>query len=183
MPRDANSSRRAFPTSLNDARHNWNVLNSHECMPIGRVISPVTDLADDVFGGVISRIELDSARFEPECLAGLEEFSHVEIVFALDRIDDSSIVTGARHPRGRTDWPRVGIFAQRAKNRPNRIAVTVCRLIAVRELTITVESLDAIDGTPVLDVKPWFNEFGPRGDVRQPAWATELMEGYWEIKG
>ena len=85
----------------------------------------------------------------------------------------------ARHPRGRTDWPKVGIFAQRGKNRPNRIGVTVCRLVSVEGLSIEVEGLDAIDGTPVIDIKPYMREFGPRGDVKQPEWATELMSGYW----
>jgi tRNA-Thr(GGU) m(6)t(6)A37 methyltransferase TsaA len=151
--------------------------------PIGIVRSPVTEPLDDVWGGVISSIELDRSRFQPDALAGLDEFSHVEIVFLLDRVEDSgagsTIEFGARHPRGRTDWPKTGILAQRAKNRPNRIGVTVCRLVETRHLSIVVEGLDAIDGTPVLDIKPWLKEFGPREPVRQPAWATELMSGYW----
>ena len=77
------------------------------------------------------------------------------------------------------DWPKIGIFAQRGKNRPNRIGVSVCRLVKVEGLKITVEELDAIDGTPVLDVKPYIREFGPRGEVRQPGWATELMTEYY----
>jgi tRNA (adenine37-N6)-methyltransferase len=148
--------------------------------PIGTVRSPIQEPVDDVFGGVTSRIELDAARFSPESLAGLEEFSHVEIVFVFDRVADSEIHLGARHPRGRTDWPKIGIFAQRGKNRPNRIGVTVCRLIAVHGLAIEVEGLDAIDGTPVLDIKPYLREFAPRGEVRQPAWSTELMSQYWK---
>jgi len=52
-------------------------------------------------------------------------------------------------------------------------------LLCVKELSIEVEGLDAIDGTPVLDIKPYMSEFGPRGPVRQPAWASELMSGYW----
>ncbi|HEV2446166.1 MAG TPA: SAM-dependent methyltransferase, partial [Candidatus Sulfopaludibacter sp.] len=126
------------------------------------------------------RIELDASRFSQESLAGLDEFSHVEIVFVFDRVADSDVHFGARHPRGRTDWPKVGIFAQRGKNRPNRIGVTVCRLVSVRPLAIEVEGLDAIDGTPVLDIKPYLRQFAPRGDVHQPAWATELMSRYWE---
>lgn len=86
----------------------------------------------------------------------------------------------ARHPRGNEQWPKVGIFAQRAKSRPNRLGVSVCRLVAVEALTITVQALDAIDGTPVLDLKPYMREFGPRGEVRQPAWSHELMATYWD---
>ena len=73
----------------------------------------------------------------------------------------------------------MGIFAQRAKARPNRIGVTTCALVGVDGLELRVRGLDAVDGTPVLDVKPHVVEFGPRGPVRQPAWMTELMAGYW----
>jgi tRNA (adenine37-N6)-methyltransferase len=148
--------------------------------PIGIVQSPVREAIDDVWGGIECRIELDASRFTPESLAGLDQFSHVEIVFVFDRVTESEIHRGSRHPRGRADWPKVGIFAQRAKNRPNRIGVTVCRLVSVEHLTLAVEGFDAIDGTPVLDIKPYMREFEPRGPVRQPSWATELMAKYWD---
>lgn len=147
--------------------------------PIGTVHSPVREPVDDVWGGLISRIELDETRFTPASLTGLNEYSHVEVVFALHKLGDSEVHYGLRRPRGRADWPEVGIFAQRAKNRPNRLGVTICRLLSVKELSIEVEGLDAIDGTPVLDIKPYLAEFGPKGTVRQPAWSKELMSGYW----
>jgi tRNA (adenine37-N6)-methyltransferase len=148
--------------------------------PIGVVRCSVTEAVDDVFGGLQSRIEIDPDRFTADSLAGLEWFSNVEIVFVFHLVDESNVHTGARHPRGNTDWPKAGIFAQRAKNRPNRIGVTVCRLIAVESAAIVVESLDAVDGTPVLDIKPYMREFAPRdGDVEQPEWASDLMRGYW----
>ena len=75
----------------------------------------------------------------------------------------------------------MGIFAQRAKDRPNRIGTTVCSLVSVDGLTLHVRGLDAIDRTPVLDVKPYLAGFGPRGAVREPAWATEIMAGYWDL--
>ena len=154
-------------------------MNEIALTPIGVVHSPIHEPLDDAWGGVMARIELDASRFSQESLAGLDEFSHVEIVFVFDRVADSEIHFGARHPRGRADWPKVGIFAQRGKNRPNRIGVTVCRLVSVRPLAIEVEGLDAIDGTPVLDIKPYLRQFAPRGEVHQPAWATELMGEYW----
>jgi tRNA-Thr(GGU) m(6)t(6)A37 methyltransferase TsaA len=147
--------------------------------PIGVVHSPVQQVADDCWGGVLSTIELDETQFRPECTLGLSEYSHVDVVFFLSQIPPEKIESGARHPRGRRDWPKTGIFAQRAKDRPNRIAVTTCRLESVDGLKIHVRELDAIDGTPVLDVKPYFKGFAPRGEVREPRWASQLMAGYF----
>jgi tRNA-Thr(GGU) m(6)t(6)A37 methyltransferase TsaA len=147
--------------------------------PIGIVRSSISEAVDDIWGNLTAQIDLDPSRFTADAVAGLDAFSHVEIVFLFDRVEEAAIHTGARHPRGRADWPAVGIFAQRAKNRPNRIGTTVCRLVGVEGLALTVESLDAIDGTPILDIKPYMREFAPRGPVVQPAWATELMADYW----
>jgi len=101
------------------------------------------------------------------------------VLFVFDRVPDEQIARGARHPRGNTAWPKVGIFAQRAKDRPNRIGSTVVEVVRVEGTVLTVRGLDAIDGTPVLDIKPVLREFLPRTDVRQPGWATELMKDYW----
>ena len=73
----------------------------------------------------------------------------------------------------------IGIFAQRAKDRPNHIGATICRVVSVAGTTLEVAGLDAIDGTPVLDIKPYMREFGPRHEVVQPAWSHELMAGYY----
>ena len=147
--------------------------------PIGVVRSSRAEPIDDDWDAVASRIELDAARFQPDALAGLETFSHVEVVYCFHRVDDAEIVRGARHPRGRKDWPEVGIFAQRGKGRPNRLGVTIAKLERVEGLRIVVRGLDAIDGTPVLDIKPCMRAFLPRGDVHEPAWASELMRNYW----
>jgi tRNA (adenine37-N6)-methyltransferase len=147
--------------------------------PIGTVHNAIREPLDDIWGGVTSRIELDASEFTPSSLLGLDEFSHVEIIFLFDQVPESQIESQARHPRGRKDWPLVGIFAQRGKDRPNRLGLTTCRLVSVHHLTVEVEGLDAIDGTPVLDIKPYMQEFGPRGPVKQPLWATELMSKYW----
>jgi tRNA-Thr(GGU) m(6)t(6)A37 methyltransferase TsaA len=147
--------------------------------PIGVIRSPIKEVADDCWGGVIATIELDAARFAPECTLGLDQYSHVEVVFLLDRIPPEKIETGARHPRGRADWPKMGIFAQRSKDRPNRIGITVCKIESVAGLQIRVHELDAVDGTPVLDVKPYLKGFAPRGEVREPPWAAELMASYF----
>jgi tRNA (Thr-GGU) A37 N-methylase len=147
--------------------------------PVGHVRGGRSAAEDDDWGASRCRIELDPAVVTDEATLGLDEFTHVEVVFLFDGVDPDAVCTGARHPRGNPDWPRVGILAQRAKDRPNRIGTTVCPLVGAAGLTIEVGGLDAIDGTPVLDVKPYLTGFAPRGDVREPAWATELMAGYW----
>lgn len=152
---------------------------THALTTIGTVESPRTEPLDDDWGDVISSITLDSDQFGPEVLSGLSGFSHIDVVFVFDRVDESKVTLGARHPRNREDWPLVGIFAQRAKGRPNRLGVTTCELVSVDGLAITVRGLDAIDATPVLDIKPHVVEFGPRTEVVQPEWISELMRGYW----
>ncbi|MEY2425159.1 MAG: tRNA (adenine37-N6)-methyltransferase [Actinomycetota bacterium] len=150
-----------------------------EINPIGYVRGGRTEPIDDDWGSVIATIELDASQFGPDVLAGLADFSHVDVVYVFHLVEDEKIETAARHPRGREDWPRVGIFAQRAKGRPNRIGVTTCEIVNVDGLAITVRGLDAIDGTPVIDLKPYMSDFAPRSEVREPAWAKELMAGYW----
>jgi len=147
--------------------------------PIGRVEGGRDAPEDDDWGESRARIVLNPERFGDEALTGLDTFSHAEIVYVFDKVTDDQIVTGARHPRGNKAWPRIGVFAQRGKNRPNRIGVTVCEIVAVRGRVLEVKGLDAIDGTPVLDIKPVMSGFAPRGAIREPDWAREIMKAYW----
>jgi tRNA (adenine37-N6)-methyltransferase len=147
--------------------------------PIAIVRSPRKDLSDDFWGKVDAEIVLDDA-FDEQAFYGLGDFSHVEVLFLMDRVDPAKVETGARHPRERSDWPLVGIFAQRGKARPNRIGLTRATIVKLSGRVLTVRGLDAIDGTPVLDVKPWMAEFAPIGAARQPDWATELMRDYYK---
>ena len=133
---------------------------------------------DDHWGEIVSVIELNSTLTE-ESLFGLEGFSHAEVIFYFHLVDDAKIETGARHPRNNKDWPRVGIFAQRGKNSPNRLGASIVKIIKREGIRLFVEGLDAVDGTPVLDIKPVMREFLPREKVSQPHWATELMKNYW----
>lgn len=152
-----------------------------EIEAIGRVEALRTQAGDDFWGAEEACVVL-SDRFGPDALAGLEDFSHVEVIFFFHQVDPSKIVSGARRPRNNPAWPAVGIFAQRGKNRPNRIGSTICRVVRRDGLRLYVAELDAIDGTPVLDLKPVLSEFLPRGDVFQPAWSRELMVHYWNPK-
>jgi len=146
---------------------------------IGQVAGGRSEPIDDDWDSVEAAIMLDPGQFKADATASLSEFSHIEVVFHFNQVPDEEINKGARHPRGRKDWPLVGIFAQRGKGRPNRIGVTVCRLLSADGLTLRVKGLDAIDGTPVIDIKPVMKGFLPRGEVREPAWSKELMDGYW----
>lgn len=150
--------------------------------PIGIVSNVRSEPIDDDWDRIDSVIRLDPDMVGTDATLGLMDFSHVEVIYVLDRVDEKSIERHARHPRGNTDWPRVAILAQRPKMRPNRLGTTVCELMAVRPGgVVEVRGLDAIDGTPVLDIKPYFGEFSPRGDVRQPSWSRELMSDYWIV--
>jgi tRNA (adenine37-N6)-methyltransferase len=148
-------------------------------IPIGTVHSSRADLADDDWDAIRSRIELNT-DFDADALAGIEEFSHVQILFHFDRVDESNVERRSRHPRGNTAWPRVGIFAQRGSGRPNRIGATIVRVVKREGRVLEVAGLDAADGSPVLDIKPVMRQFLPRGEVRQPSWVDELMAGYWQ---
>lgn len=146
--------------------------------PIGYVRSPRNDLSDDMWGEVQARIEIVDS-FGTECLDGIESFSHAEIIFVFDRVEEAKIERGARHPRGNKDWPRVGIFAQRGKDRPNRLGSTIVEIVRRDGRALIVQGLDAIEGTPVIDIKPVMSEFLPRGEVHQPDWSHQLMAQYW----
>lgn len=149
--------------------------------PIGWVRGGRVEAVDDDWGSVEATIELDTDVIGPDALRGLDEFSHLDVIYVFHEVDPAKATTGARHPRGNSAWPEVGILAQRAKARVNRIGVTTCEIVSVDVdgSSVRVRALGAIDGTPVLDLKPYMAEFGPRGEVRQPAWSAELMRDYW----
>jgi len=147
--------------------------------PVAYVRNERRDLSDDDWGEVPSTLEL-APEVHPDSLIGLEEFSHVEVLFFFDQVREDEVEWRARHPRGNTAWPRVGIFAQRGKNRPNRLGSCIARVIERDGRALRVMGLDAVDGTPVVDLKPVMQEFLPREPVRQPGWSVELMRDYWK---
>lgn len=153
-----------------------------DVQPVAWVRNARTEPLDDDWDAIVSEVEL-ADDVPADCIVGLDAFSHVELVFLFDRVGDDEIVWTARHPRNNPAWPKVGMLAQRGKSRPNRLGVTVAPLVALRERALTVRGLDAVDGTPILDIKPVMREFLPRGEVRQPPWATELMREYWVKRG
>lgn len=148
-----------------------------EFTPVAHVVGGKTEVADDYWGGIRSIIRIDES-FPVECTAGLDEFSHLEIAFHF-HLETAQFNPGARSPRNNPDWPKVGLFGHRNMARPNPIGISRCRLIQVDGLDLHVEELDAVDGTPVLDIKPWFPVFGPRGEIRTPVWPGEMLADYF----
>lgn len=149
-----------------------------ECTPIGQVRNAATRMSEGNWAGVRSEIHLEPLYASG--LQGLEEFSHVMVVFYLDQargFDPARQLL--RHPRGMEHLREVGVFAQRTKYRPNPIGVTSVPIVSIRENVVTVTGLDALDGTPVLDLKPYMPMFDRVEDARMPQWVTQFMEGYF----
>lgn len=144
---------------------------------IGEVRNGRTDAADRDWGAVESAIEL-----RPECAAGAEglgQFSHAIVVFFMHQDPDREPPTLVRRPRGRADMPLLGVFAQRGRMRPNPIGVTTVEIVRAAAGCVVVRGLDAIEGTPVLDIKPYVPAFDRVEQPRVPAWMDELMRGYF----
>ena len=146
--------------------------------PVGKVSTDRIRAEDDNWGTGTSKIILNK-DFDETALKGIEEFSHLEILYLFHKVSDDKVERGARHPRNLKHLPETGIFAQRGKNRPNKIGLTTVKLVKVEGTTLYVKGLDAIDGTPVLDIKPVMKQFMPKGEVKQPKWVDEIMKNYW----
>ncbi len=154
-------------------------MSAFEITPIGSVRNDRTDVQDtDNWGAVRSTITIDE-RFGDACLQGLEGFSHVEVLFILDQFPERDDYREPRPYRGRSDLPPVGVFAGRGPRRPNRIGVTCCAIESVCGRELTVVGLDAVSGTPVIDLKPAMAEFRPV-DIKQPEWVSRLMSEYFQ---
>lgn len=146
--------------------------------PIGVVRNGVSSQIESGWGSIKSKIRLE--RKYVRGLRGIEEFSHLVIVFWMHRVgSDKGTIKMLRHPRGSKNFPVRGIFAQRTKVRVNPIGITVVRLLRKRGSTIWVSGLDAIDGTPVLDIKPYFPIFDRPEGFRSPEWVAQAMQGYF----
>jgi tRNA-Thr(GGU) m(6)t(6)A37 methyltransferase TsaA len=144
---------------------------------IGVVRCAVTEGRDDGWGDVESELHLDDALARG--LEGIEDFSHVLVVYWMHQSTFDAAGDLVRRPRGRADMPERGIFAQRAKHRPNPIGITAATVVGRNGAILSVRGLDAIDGTPLLDVKPYFPQFDRVAEPRIPEWAERLMRDYF----
>jgi tRNA-Thr(GGU) m(6)t(6)A37 methyltransferase TsaA len=139
--------------------------------PIGIVRNGVTAPRADgwqhVRSDIIVRDELSGA------LDGIEGYSHIIVVFAFDKVPESEMKERVR-PRGDARIPEQGVLATRSQLRPSPLGVSVVRLLRRRNNILRVEGLDAIDSTPVLDVKPYYPNYDAVPDAQVPAWARAL---------
>ena len=144
---------------------------------IGVISNEVKEPVDEDWGHVVSEVVLDETLADG--LEGIEAFSHVLVLYWMHRAAEAEPVRMRRRPQGRQDMPEVGIFAQRARHRPNPVGVTAVELLRREKNRLVVRGLDAINGTPVLDVKPYVPQFDAVKSPRVPAWIDQLMEGYF----
>lgn len=149
-----------------------------EFLPVAYVKNTRKEITDDFWGGLVSEITLTD-DFSEKALNGIEDFSHVEIIFYFDKADKTKVISSG-HPRGNKEYPEVGIFVQRKKDRPNHIGLTISKILKREGKKLFVTGLDAIDGTPVLDIKPVLQEFLPLEEVFQPEWSKDLLKDYWK---
>ena len=141
------------------------------------VVNPIGHVKNDINvpqrGGwevVVSELILDAGL--EEATEGLEDFSHIIVVFWMHKVPPGRGVPTKLHPRGRQDLPLVGLFATHAPYRPNPVGVSVVRLMERRGNVLKVKGLDAINGTPIIDIKSYFP--GADADATVPQWVTRL---------
>jgi tRNA-Thr(GGU) m(6)t(6)A37 methyltransferase TsaA len=142
-------------------------------------IKPVGYVKTDAIGDEVKdKTRTSQIIIRPEFLAaldGITEYSHIYIIFWMHKIPDEERFKMKVHPRGRTDLPLLGAFAVRTNHRPNPIGLTIVELIGIDENILTVRGLDAFNGTPVLDLKPYDN-WDAIIDPRVPEWWLKLEQ-------
>ena len=120
--------------------------------------------------GIVSEIVVESSL--TEALDNLEEFSHITVLYWMHQVSATSELPLKVHPRGKQELPLVGRFATRSPNRPNPIGKATVRLLERQGNILRVEGLDAIDGTPVIDIKPYIPGYDSVTDAKVPPWVT-----------
>lgn len=105
-------------------------------------------------------------------LDGIEDYSHVIVVYWMDKEAECHL---RHHPQGRTNVPYVGIFACRCPQRPNPIAISTVKLLSRKGNIIKVKGLDILDGTPILDIKPYTPQYDQISKAKVPAWINKLV--------
>ena len=109
-----------------------------------------------------------------DALLGLEGWSHVNVLWWFDKNDVPEKRRILRvHPQGKQENPLTGVFACRAPVRPNLIGLSVCKILEVKKNVVHVDTIDAFDGTPVLDLKPFVPPDALAQGIKVPDWAKK----------
>ncbi len=137
--------------------------------PIGVAKNSEKESRFGSFSGVVSEIIVDD-KFT-DALNSIEDYSHVIIVYWMDKVK-SYVIT--HRPQGNPDVPVVGIFACRCPPRPNPIAITTVELVERKGNKIKIKGLDILDGTPIIDIKPYWPIYDKVKDGRIPDWVNKL---------
>lgn len=142
--------------------------------PVGWVFNHVAGARYDQWGDVISDIVLDDDLAAG--LDGIEGYSHLLILFHISRVTPKQRAFLRLRPRDRQEAPLVGVFATRSQYRPNPIGATVVELIERAGNRLRVAGLDAYDGTPVIDIKPYMPDPDLAAEARIPDWVQRMRD-------
>ncbi|MFN8672431.1 MAG: tRNA (N6-threonylcarbamoyladenosine(37)-N6)-methyltransferase TrmO [Candidatus Sericytochromatia bacterium] len=149
-----------------------------ELTKIGSIHSEIKEGIDHNWGNIISEIHLLPEY--KDAIKGLDDFSHIIVIFYMHKASFSLEEHLQRKPQGIEELPKIGIFSQRAKHRPNPIGITTVKLLEIKNDILIVQGLDAIDNTPVLDIKPYFLAFDyPKGEIKEASWVNTIMDSYF----
>ena len=144
-------------------------MNEIKFTPIGYVKNNVRELRFGDFAKEVSEIVVDEKY--TEALDGIEDYSHIIIVYWMDKVKEHVI---KHRPQGNPEVPIVGIFACRCPARPNPIAITTVKLLERKGNKIKVEGLDVLNGTPVIDIKPHWPQYDKVENAKIPGWVNKL---------
>lgn len=111
-----------------------------------------------------------------DILDGIEQYSHITVLYWAHRVPEQSRSLTRVHPMGRRDFPLVGIFGTCSPARPNPVLMTVVRLRSRKGNVLEVLDLDAVNGSPVIDIKPYVNRFYPQEEIRTPEWIQKIQK-------
>lgn len=137
---------------------------------IGTVRNDVKELVRHGWREVVSDIVMDSSL--TEALDGLEQFSHLIVLYWMHRLTPGRKLPLKTHPMGKPELPLMGRFATRSPSRPNPVGQATVRLLERRGNILKVKGLDAVDGTPVIDIKPYIPGYDSADDAKAPRWTT-----------
>ena len=139
--------------------------------PIGIVRNNITEPKRENWETVVSEITIDDDL--KEALSRIAEFSHIIIIYWMHKLSPSQRSVIKVHPKGNQNLPLVGVFATHSPARPNPIGITTVKVLELKDNVLKVTGLDAMNGTPVLDIKPYIPDHYSASEIKTPGWITK----------